>query len=105
MNSVLLSVYESLNRGRLPGLWAKHSYPSLKSVSGYIDDFAQRVDFFTDWYENGMPLDFWLPGFFFTQGFLTGVLQNYARKYTIPIDSLKVSYLISHLLHLFLKLA
>lgn len=95
MNSVLLSVYESLNRGRLPGLWAKHSYPSLKSVSGYIDDFAQRVDFFTDWYENGMPLDFWLPGFFFTQGFLTGVLQNYARKYTIPIDSLKFSFSIA----------
>lgn len=44
------------------------------------------------WSLNGQPSCFWLPGFFFPQGFLTGVLQNHSRKYQLPIDALTFAY-------------
>nr|KAJ3422838.1 Dynein heavy chain 6, axonemal [Polyrhizophydium stewartii] len=92
MSSELELVFKSLLNNEVPGAWSNHAYPSLKPLASWVKDFHKRVDMMRGWADEGQPTYFWLPGFFFPQGFLTGVMQNHARKYNIPIDTLLFTY-------------
>ncbi|GMH70086.1 hypothetical protein TrRE_jg13191 [Triparma retinervis] len=76
----------------VPANWTKVSYPSLKGLQPWFADYLARIKFINDWIEEGAPPVFWVSGFFFPQGFMTAVLQNHARKYGMPIDTVKFSH-------------
>lgn len=92
MSSDLEKVGISLYNGQVPAMWASKSYPSRKPLAGYIADLLMRLEMLATWFREGPPAVLWVSGFFFTQACLTGILQNYARKYTIPVDILEFDF-------------
>ncbi|CRK99185.1 CLUMA_CG012510, isoform A [Clunio marinus] len=88
----LEKIHKAMSIGAMPEAWAKKSYPSLKPLGSYINDFIARLNFFQRWLDEGEPTVYWLGGFYFTQSFLTGVLQNHSRKNHLQIDHLHMKF-------------
>jgi len=88
MDFALEEVADGILRNLRPPYWMKVSYPSLKPLSSYVADLKARLTFLTDWEKNSHPQTFWISGFFFTQSYVTGQLQNFARMFTLAIDTL-----------------
>uniref|UniRef100_A0A8C0W387 Dynein axonemal heavy chain 1 n=1 Tax=Castor canadensis TaxID=51338 RepID=A0A8C0W387_CASCN len=92
MSSQLELMAASLYNNTVPELWNAKAYPSLKPLASWVMDLLQRLDFVHGWIQNGIPAVFWISGFFFPQAFLTGTLQNFARKFIISIDTISFDF-------------
>ena len=51
------------------------------------------------WLKGGHPACYWLSGFFFPHGFMTGTLQTFARKHNKAIDTLQFKFKVLHEVH------
>ncbi|CAH8871669.1 unnamed protein product [Trichobilharzia szidati] len=92
MSEDLEGIYTAFLQNSIPEMWSSKAYPSLKPLGSWVKDLVLRCDFIHTWMIRGKPISFWISGFFFPQGFLTGILQNYARKYDYPIDHLTFNF-------------
>ncbi|XP_053845413.1 dynein axonemal heavy chain 1 [Vidua macroura] len=92
MSSRLELMASSLYNNTVPEIWNAKAYPSLKPLASWVNDLVQRIEFLQNWISHGIPSVFWISGFFFPQAFLTGTLQNFARKTVISIDTISFSF-------------
>jgi dynein heavy chain len=88
MTAELDGMFQSFMNNKVPKNWEGKGYPSLKPLSSWYTDMVLRVEFFHDWISNGKPYSYWISSFFFPQGFLTSVLQAFARSNMVPVDIL-----------------
>ncbi|XP_056619544.1 dynein axonemal heavy chain 6 [Triplophysa dalaica] len=92
MSEEMEKIYNSFLNNQVPDHWSSAAYPSLKPLGSWVKDLTLRTAFIESWITRGQPKSFWISGFFFPQGFLTGALQNHARKYNLPIDELNFRF-------------
>lgn len=90
MSATLDAMYANFLFQQVPGPWGENGkgYPSLKPLSSWFKDFAERVAFMRAWLAGGPPASYWISAFFFPQGFFTSALQAHARRHQLPIDQL-----------------
>ena len=87
MSAELEAMGNSMVNGQVPAIWTAVSYPSRKGLGSWTTDFLARLIFLQEWMDSKTtPVMYWISGFFFTQAFITGTKQNYARKHELPID-------------------
>ncbi|OAF70538.1 hypothetical protein A3Q56_01708 [Intoshia linei] len=92
MDTKLYDIFMSFINNKLPKLWADNAYPSMMNLNTWVFDLMMRCNFIQNWIDVTIPKSFWISGFFYPQGFLTALLQNYGRKYSYPIDHLSFHY-------------
>ncbi|XP_060076356.1 dynein axonemal heavy chain 1-like, partial [Ylistrum balloti] len=95
MSQALEEMANSLYNNMVPTMWSSKAYPSLKPLAAWVIDLQTRMVFINGWIEQGMPKVYWISGFFFPQAFLTGTLQNYARKSITSIDIIAFDFQVS----------
>ncbi|XP_067124238.1 dynein axonemal heavy chain 1-like [Centruroides vittatus] len=97
MNETIEDVANSIYHNCVPKSWSSKAYPSLKNLSSWVSDLLLRLKFFQNWIDDGIPKIFWISGFYFPETFLTALLQNFSRKYSVSINSVNFTFKILNL--------
>jgi dynein heavy chain len=66
LSAELEKALNSLKLGAVPEMWLNSSFPSLKTLGGYMKDLYDRLEWFDEWQKTKMPPVMWISRFFFT---------------------------------------
>eukprot|EP00698_Gefionella_okellyi_P007650 TRINITY_DN186_c0_g3_i1.p1 TRINITY_DN186_c0_g3~~TRINITY_DN186_c0_g3_i1.p1 ORF type:complete len:2618 (+),score=811.11 TRINITY_DN186_c0_g3_i1:164-8017(+) len=92
MSGALDMMGTSIFNNQIPVMWAGKAYPSMKPLGLWTNDLIERVKFINNWIQTGIPRVYWFSGFYFPQAFLTGTLQNFARRQKVSIDRVSFEF-------------
>eukprot|EP00884_Botryococcus_braunii_P014223 jgi/Botrbrau1/22801/Bobra.0132s0126.1 len=91
LSSNLVELSDALRDGKVPQAWLA-AYPSNKGLGTWNRDLVARVDQLWRWVDPGVPPVVWLSGLAFPRTFLTAVLQDFARRRGVPLDTLEFEF-------------
>jgi len=87
------AVLEALYQGKVPASWL-FAYPSLKPLSTWMPDLADRIEQLNIWAFHGVPKVMWLGGMTYPTSLLTAMLQASARKNMVSVDTLSFDFIV-----------
>jgi dynein heavy chain len=90
MGDAMDALKTSLYLDRVPPTWSKRSWPSLRALSSWSQDFMARLTQLEEWQNNPaeIPKVTWVSGLYNPQSFLTAICQVTAQKNQWELDKL-----------------
>lgn len=83
--------FEEIANNKVPSIWIKRSYLTMKPLSGYIADLLKRVEFFQGWSRIGTPNALWFSAFYFPTALITTVKQCFSKTSAVDFDEVDVA--------------
>lgn len=90
MSDAMDTLKTSLYLDRIPPTWQKRAWPSLRTLTTWLNDFILRLIQLEEWCNNpaDIPKVTWLSGLYNPQSFLTAICQVTAQKNSWELDKL-----------------
>jgi dynein heavy chain len=90
MSDKMEALQNAIFNDAMPAAWSKISWPSMRPLSTWLVNFAERLDQINNWTGNPteIPRSTWCSGFFNPQAFITAILQVTAQRNQWELDKL-----------------
>lgn len=88
MSPHMETVFAAVKQSRVPQSWMTNSYPSVKPLAAYLDDFDRRMRWLLQWKRTCHVDVYWMSAFFHPRKFIGFLLQQYASYWEVTLSDL-----------------